>query len=261
VDKSLLNPNALAAAGSGWQRFFRRAANYFRPSPRYLSLSVSEILQTQASLNVVERFNDLYYTGGTARALHWKGIELLKTPCDLWMVLELMQTLRPSVMVETGTHRGGSALFFSDMAKVLGLPTKLVTVDLNPKWTVDPQGQGIASVVGYSTDPQVFRQVQAHVQAALSERPGAVLVLLDSDHSEANVAKELSLYSSLVTVGSYLVVEDTNVNGHPSFPAHGPGPWEAVSRFLETDTRFAPDAECERFLLTTNPRGWLKRLS
>jgi cephalosporin hydroxylase len=70
----------------------------------------------------------------------------------------------------------------------------------------------------------------------------------------------MRLYSRFVTPGSYLVVEDTNVNGHPSFPAHGPGPWEAVQEFLASTDAFEVDRNCERFLLTFNPGGWLRRV-
>jgi cephalosporin hydroxylase len=87
-----------------------------------------------------------------------------------------------------------------------------------------------------------------------------VLVVLDSEHSEANVLQELRLYADLVTPGSYVIVEDTNVNGHPSFPEHGPGPWEAVQKFLAEDRRSRPDLECQRHLLMFNPQGWLRRV-
>lgn len=104
--------------------------------------------------------------------------------------------------------------------------------------------------------------VREIVDAALRRRPeGAVMVMLDSDHSEENVSREMETFGRLVTKGSYLMVEDTNVNGHPSDAGHGPGPREAVTRFLASQPEFRADPQCERFLLTCNPRGWLQRLS
>jgi cephalosporin hydroxylase len=86
-----------------------------------------------------------------------------------------------------------------------------------------------------------------------------VMVILDSDHSREHVLAELRGYADLVTPGSYLIVEDTNVNGNPVFPDHGPGPMEAVEAFLGEDARFAVDTRPERLLLTFNPRGYLRR--
>ena len=86
-----------------------------------------------------------------------------------------------------------------------------------------------------------------------------VIVILDSDHSYAHVLEELRLYAPLVTSGSYLVVEDTNVNGHPVDPDHGPGPMEAVLDFLRESDEFAVDESREKFLLTFNPHGFLRK--
>jgi cephalosporin hydroxylase len=86
------------------------------------------------------------------------------------------------------------------------------------------------------------------------------LVTLDSDHSEENVTRELELYSPLVAPDSYLVVEDTNVNGRPAAEDHGPGPGEAVEKFLTAHKEFVHDRKCERHLLTFFPGGWLKRI-
>jgi cephalosporin hydroxylase len=84
-------------------------------------------------------------------------------------------------------------------------------------------------------------------------------VVLDSDHHRDHVYKELQLYSPLVTSGCYLVVEDTHFNGHPILSNFGPGPMEAVTDFLKTSSDFVPDARRERFLMTFNPGGYLKR--
>ena len=85
------------------------------------------------------------------------------------------------------------------------------------------------------------------------------MVILDSDHRAPHVYDEIIAYSALVRVGDYLIVEDTNVNGHPTYPEFGPGPMEAVDRFLSENDEFAIDERCERFLMTLNPRGYLKR--
>ena len=72
---------------------------------------------------------------------------------------------------------------------------------------------------------------------------------------------ELLIYRDFVGVGGYLIVEDTNVNGHPIAPKHGPGPMEAVRAFLKEDPRFSADPAMERFLLTMNPSGYLRRVA
>jgi cephalosporin hydroxylase len=86
------------------------------------------------------------------------------------------------------------------------------------------------------------------------------MVILDSDHSKQHVLQELHAYAPLVTKGSYLIVEDTNVNGHPVFPEHGPGPMEALDEFLGQNSDFVVDRDREKFYLTMNPQGYLHKV-
>jgi cephalosporin hydroxylase len=92
------------------------------------------------------------------------------------------------------------------------------------------------------------------------EASGAIMVILDSDHTRAHVRGELRGYGPLVTPGSYLIVEDTNLNGHPAYPQFGPGPMEAVKEFLASSPNFLPDPDCEKFFMTFNPPGYLRRI-
>ena len=86
------------------------------------------------------------------------------------------------------------------------------------------------------------------------------MVILDSDHRKSHVANELQIYSEIVSVGHYLIVEDTII-GNPILPAFGPGPKEALDEFLKDHPNFQADNDREKFMLTFNPGGYLRRLS
>ena len=130
---------------------------------------------------------------------------------------------------------------------------EVITIDIKARED-RPRHPRITYVTGSSTDAEVAHRV---VSMAGDRR---AMVILDSDHSVTHVYDELNAYAKLVRPGDYLIVEDTNVNGHPSFREHGPGPMEAVKRFLSETDGFAIDHNCERFLLTLNPSGYLRRL-
>ena len=87
------------------------------------------------------------------------------------------------------------------------------------------------------------------------------MVFLDSDHRKDHVLQELHSYSRYVTLGSLLVVEDSNLNGHPVDSGIGDGPFEALEEFLDGNTEFEADRTYERFLITHNPNGYLVRIS
>lgn len=82
---------------------------------------------------------------------------------------------------------------------------------------------------------------------------------MDSNHTKSHVLSEMRVYGDLVTHGSYMVVEDSNLNGHPVDPRFGPGPFEAIGEFLAERDDFVVDETREKFYLTFNPRGYLRK--
>jgi cephalosporin hydroxylase len=171
----------------------------------------------------------------------------------MWMYQELLVRTRPDIVVQTGTFMGGSALFLAMIMELLG-HGRVISIDMavRPKLPTHPR---LTYVAGSSTDQETIDYV--------SEQVGKdrAMVILDSDHSADHVYAECVAYSPLVQVDDYLIVEDTNVNGHPVWPDFGPGPMEAVVKFLSERDTFLADKTCERFLMTMNPNGYLRRVS
>jgi cephalosporin hydroxylase len=166
---------------------------------------------------------------------------------------EILFELRPKLIVELGSWLGGSALFFASMLGFIG-EGKVVSVDVEDR--ARPNHARIQYLIGSSTSTEVITRIEeiAH------EAGPPVIVIADSDHRRVHVAKELEAYASLVTVGSYVVVEDTNINGHPVLEGWGEGPREAVLEFLSRHPEFEPDYQREKLFLSFNPGGYLRRL-
>ncbi len=202
---------------------------------------------------VTNLFHRMYHgsPGRTWQNTKWLGTPVLKCPFDLWIYQELMTRVRPDVIIETGTHKGGSALYVASICDLLD-HGRVVTVDIKEK-SGRPEHPRITYLTGSSTAPEIVSRIKEGTK-------GAIMVILDSYHSRDHVLEELEIYGPLVTQGSYVIVEDTNMNGHPSHPKFGPGPWEAVEAFLGSHPEFRVDEDCEKFFLTMNPRGYLQRV-
>ena len=222
--------------------------NYLRRAATSARFRLDQRLDRAA----VARAHDVLYESDAWTQARWLGAQALKNPLDLWVYQEIVFETRPELIVETGTYRGGSALYLASLCDLVD-SGEVVSIDVEPARPDYPSHPRITYLAGRSsTDPGVVADVH--------ERAGArrTLVILDSDHSQAHVASELEAYAPIVPVGCYLVVEDSNIGRIRKDLM--PGPLEAVERFLATTDEFEVDAEREKFLITFNPSGYLKRV-
>jgi len=183
----------------------------------------------------------------------WLGVPIEKNPLDLMIFQEIIYEVKPDVIVEAGTADGGSALYMATIMEMLQ-KGKIITIDINvsPKRPTNPR---IQYLVGSSTAPEIVEKVRSAISP--SDR---VMVVLDSDHRKAHVLKELQIYSPLVSKGSYLILEDTNNNGHPVRPDFGPGPMEALQEYQKDHSDLEIDKSREKLFVTFNPKGYLRKV-
>lgn len=192
--------------------------------------------------------------------MYWLGIPVIKTPSDMWMMQQVIAEVRPDYIIEAGTAQGGSALYFAHVLQGLGLRgAKVITIDIYdqieevsklPLWQ-----ERVEFILGSSTDSGIVSRITQQVKGK------KVLVALDSNHTRDHVLQELKVYSPLVSPGSYIIVEDTCLDGVPLTDI-GLGPMAAAREFLESDAgaSFSPDATREAFLVTLHPGGWLRKV-
>jgi cephalosporin hydroxylase len=185
------------------------------------------------------------------------GVPTIQNPLDVWVTHEIMYDVKPDFLIETGTLYGGSAALWATFLEQINPEARVITIDIQDRVTEARElpiwKRKVDFLVGSSSDPAIVADVAKRV----SGRP--VLVILDSDHSEEHVLRELEAYAPLVNVGSYLIVQDTGGYYQPPEQEY-PGGGRAINRFLQANDAFEIDRDRERWVLTNNARGFVRRV-
>jgi len=234
-----------------------------RETMRQARVKTAEILEARDDLLSTDQQKDLL--GLWTRLKIWDnmwflGIRIKKNPVDLWTMGDIIFEVRPDFIIETGTDHGGSALYWAATLELLGLEdSRVITFDIADRTAAASEHylwqKYVEFVHSSSTDPEAVGALAERVEGK------SVIVTLDSDHRAHHVLQELRMYGPLVSPGSYLIVEDTNMDGVPVAPAFGPGPTTALNEYLDSggSALFEQDASREAYILTFNPAGWLRR--
>lgn len=202
------------------------------------------------------------------RGNHWLGLPILQWPTDLLVLQELIVEQAPRVIIETGTYRGGSAIFFASMLELAGTADGLViSVDAHHPAAVcraireHRLGSRVRLIEGDAVAPETV----AAVRALVGDETRA-LVFLDSDHSYRHVLAELQLYHPFVPVGGFLCAFDTVMKDLWDLPL-GERKWQtdnphrAVREFVAANRSFEVDTTRNRLRVSFAPDGFLRRIA
>ncbi len=197
----------------------------------------------------------------------WMGRPIIQYPQDIVAMQELIWSVKPDLIIETGIAHGGSLVFYASMMELLGRGTVIgVDIDIRKHNRIaierHPMYKRITMIEGSSVEEDIFEKV-----VKFSSGRERIMVVLDSMHTHEHVLKELSMYSSMVSVGSYIVVFDTLIEKMPAgFYKDRPwgignNPATAVSEFLNENTNFVQDRAIESTLgITSSEGGFLVRV-
>ncbi|MBG9736853.1 cephalosporin hydroxylase [Paenibacillus alvei] len=200
----------------------------------------------------MKSFCNRFVSSGVWAETYWLGHRILKCPFDLFIYQEILFELKPDVIVECGTNAGGSTLYLAHLCDLIG-KGKIVSIDIEEMDR--PKHDRITYLLGDTTSSEIVDQVKDFVSGH-----DTVLVILDSDHTEPHVLKEMDLYHRFVTVGSYMIVEDSII-GEIVFPQLAPGPLGAIRKFLPENDQFIVDESREKYHFTFNPEGYLLKIA
>lgn len=253
---------------------------------KHQDLVASNIKQLGADANLWE--SSVTWIRDTAKLNYsynfsWQGRPIIQYPQDIVAMQELIWSIKPDLIIETGIAHGGSLIFSASMLAQLDLCEAIETgKTLDPKIShrkvlgidieirahnraaieAHPMASRIQMIQGSSIAPEIIEQV--HAIAANYSR---VLVCLDSNHTHDHVLAELEAYAPLTSKDSYCVVFDTLIEDMPvdMFPDRpwGPGnnPKTAVWEYLKTHSEFEIDKSIQhKLLITVAPDGYLKRI-
>lgn len=214
----------------------------------------------------------------------WLGRPIIQYPQDIVAIQELIWTIKPDLIIETGIARGGSLIFSASMLALLDIFDAIEkNIEIDPRKSarkvlgidVDirshnreaieahPLASRVEMIQGSSIDPETISKVKA-IAAGYKK----ILVLLDSNHTHSHVLAELEAYARLTSLHSYCVVFDTVIEDMPKemFPdrSWGPGnnPKTAVWEFLKTHKEFEIDNQIDhKLLISVAPDGFLRRVA
>ncbi|MDH4120884.1 MAG: cephalosporin hydroxylase family protein [Deltaproteobacteria bacterium] len=256
---------------------------------------IAEIRKNRELAHAAQHFLTLSVTPKYSYNFSWLGRPIIQYPQDMVAMEELIWSIQPDLVIETGIAHGGSLIMSASMLALLDYcdavkssatldpkksPRKVLGVDIDIRphnreaIEAHPMAHKIEMIQGSSIDAGIIAQVKERAKGYKK-----ILVCLDSNHTHEHVLAELEAYAPLTSQGSYCVVFDTLIEDMPAdtYPdrpwGKGDNPKTAVWEYLKrlkgagqkaadgAPLHFEIDKEMDgKLLVTVAPDGFLKRV-
>lgn len=241
-----------------------------KPPPEQFSedcrREIDEQGKNEALLTLSRQWMDAANAGKYSYHFRWLGRPIIQYPHDIIAMQEILWSVKPDLVIETGVAHGGSLIFYASILELIGAGEVIgIDIDIRPHNRMSiqahPMFKRVRLIEGSSTAPDVIALVRGFTKGK------RVLVVLDSNHTHDHVFAELEAYAPLVGVGSYCVVMDTVIE-HLPVDSFVDRPWgrgnnalTAVAAYLKGHPEFEVDREIDnKLLVSVAPGGYLRRL-
>jgi len=186
----------------------------------------------------------------------YRGIKLIKDPVDYLLYQMIINEVKPDLIIEIGTNHGACALYMADMLDLIGNGGVVHTIDIM-EYPMDNL------VLNH---PRIVRFLGGFENYNLENAKGFnnILVIDDGSHLYGHVKSAMDKFKDIVSVNSYLIIEDGMLIHIGLEQQYDGGPLRAISEFLPNNTNFQIDRKwCDFFgkNATFNPNGFLKKIS
>lgn len=185
----------------------------------------------------------------------YKGIRAVRCPFDYVIYQMLIGEVKPDLIIEIGSYDGGGAIYMCDLLKAYGIDGEIHTIDIN---------DNAKKNVEVYPNIKFFGNGAENYDLSLTERFKTILVIEDAAHTYECSKSAMEKFSDVVSVGSYLIVEDGIINQLGREEEYNGGPLKAIREFLPMHPEFIVDRKwCNMFgkNATFNVNGYLKKVS
>jgi cephalosporin hydroxylase len=185
--------------------------------------------------------------------IKYREIPCVKCPFDYVLYQMLINSVKPDLIIEIGTYKGGSALYYSDLLNLLGGVREVHTIDIESNVDSD--------LIKNNNNIKLFTEGYQNYDINLISNFSNVMIIDDGSHTYNDVLNSLNKFSKYVSSGSYFIVEDGVITDLGLDQNFNGGPMRAIDEFLTNNDFTIDRSYCDFFgkNATFNPNGFLKK--